>query len=127
MKGKIVALVVGLVMLMSFSSAWALTCPVGQHQVCHGGSGRGGGYRSTCTCVNNPPPTCVTAWGTQIQAGTSVILYPAYTVYYPATCQGTMVTCNYDPSTKILTLEPDITGYTVCNVVYPDTEDGGGD
>ncbi|HVN29633.1 MAG TPA: hypothetical protein VMT64_14140, partial [Candidatus Binataceae bacterium] len=59
-------------------SAQAIICPSGQHQVCHGGSGRGGGYHTTCSCVNNPPPVCVTAWGTQILAGTSIILYDTY-------------------------------------------------
>ena len=126
MKNRIVALAVAMVVLLAVGPASALTCPSGQHLVCHSGSGRGGGYRSTCTCVNNPPPTCVTAWGTQIQAGTSVILYPAYTVSYPSKCQGTIVTCDYDPTTKTLTLVPDITGYTVCNVVYPDNGDDGG-
>ena len=84
----------GLLCLVASPSA-ALTCPVGQHAVCHSGSGRGGGYRSTCSCVNNPPPTCVTSWGTQIAAGTSVILYDAYLVYLPDTCtaHGTVVSC----------------------------------
>jgi hypothetical protein len=120
-----VALVAGLAALLSGTSAWAITCPTGQHQVCHGGSGRGGGYRSTCTCVNNPPPTCVTAWGTQIPAGTSIILYDAYTVNAPDTCtaHGTTVSCSFDPTTNTLTLTPDITGYPVCNVIYDTSDD----
>jgi len=119
------SMMIGFGLLMRVAPALALTCPTGQHQVCHSGSGRGGGYHSTCSCVNNPPPTCVTAWGTQIVAGTSVILYPAYVAYYPNKCSGTMVTCDFDPTTNTLTLNPDITGYTVCNVIYPDTEDNG--
>jgi hypothetical protein len=54
-------------------------------------------------------------------------LYSAYTVNYPDTCSahGTQVDCILDPTTNAVTLAPDITGYTVCNVVYPNTEDGG--
>lgn len=129
MKRVVFPLMLGLVLFAFGTSARALTCPTGQHQVCHGGSGRGGGYRSTCSCVNNPPPVCVTAWGTQIAAGTSAILYDSYTVTAPDTCSahGTLVDCILDPSTNTVTLTPDITGYTVCNVVYPNTEDGGSD
>jgi hypothetical protein len=125
MKRVIVPLMVSLVVMALGASAQAITCPVGQHAVCHGGSGRGGGYRSTCTCVNNPPPTCVTAWGTQIPAGTSVILYDAYAVNAPDTCSahGTLVACSFDPTTNVLTLTPDITGYTVCNVIYDTNDD----
>ena len=114
-------LIAGLLALMLGTSAQALTCPVGQHAVCHGGSGRGGGYHSTCTCVNNPPPVCTTAWGTQILAGTSVILYDAYTVYAPDTCtaHGTVVSC----SMSLVLSPPGATGYPVCNVVY----DSGGE
>jgi hypothetical protein len=94
-------------------------CPAGQHSVCHGGSGRGGGYRIICTCVDNPPPVCVTAWGTQIPAGTSTVLYDAYTVYAPDTCaaHATLVSCSLD---RVLD-PPDATGYPVCHVLY----DGG--
>jgi len=90
-------------------------CPVGQHSVCHGGSGRGGGYRTICTCVSNPPPLCVTAWGTRIAAGTSVVLYDASTINAPDTCaaHGTLVSCDVhgvlDP--------PNAVGYSVCTVV----------
>ncbi len=124
MKRIAVPLMLGLVVLLSGTSARAITCPTGQHQVCHGGSGRGGGYHSTCTCVNNPPPTCVTAWGTQIPAGTSIILYDTYTVYAPDTCtHGKVVACDFNQATNTLTLIPDITGYTVCNVIYDGGED----
>jgi hypothetical protein len=125
MKGKVVSFVVGLGLLMSVSSALALTCPTGQHQVCHGGSGRGGGYRSTCSCVNNPPPVCVTAWGTQILAGTSVLLYDVNIVYAPDTCtaHATTVSCGLD----LVLSPPGATGYTVCNVYFPPDEDGGSD
>ena|ERR1700688_794683 len=114
-------LMVSLVVLLFGTSARALTCPVGQHVVCHGGSGRGGGYRSTCTCVNNPPPVCITAWGTRILAGTSTILYNTYTVNAPDTCSahGTVVSCDLN----LVLYPPNATGYPVCNVVY----DGGDD
>lgn len=107
--------------LLLATSARAITCPPGQHAVCHGGSGRGGGYRTTCTCVNNPPPVCVTAWGTQIVAGTSTILYDAYIVYAPDTCtaHGTVVSCDLN---GVLS-PPNATGYPVCSVVIPDEED----
>ena len=107
--------------LLFATSARAITCPAGQHAVCHGGSGRGGGYRSTCTCVNNPPPVCVTAWGTQIQAGTSIILYDTYIVYAPDTCSahGAVVSCDLS---GVLS-PPNATGYPVCNVVYDGGED----
>lgn len=95
-------------------------CPVGQHRVCHGGSGRGGGYRTTCTCVDNPPPVCVTAWGTSIQEGTSLVLYDTQVVYAPDTCSahGTLVSCGANGALS----PPNATGYPFCGVVY----DGGG-
>lgn len=99
----------------------ATTCPVGYHKVCHGGSGRGGGYRSICSCVVNPPPVCVTAWGTQISAGTTVTLYDTYTVYAPDTCAAHGMTVSCD-SNGVLS-PPNATGYPVCNVIY----DGAGD
>ena len=116
----IVMLAIGGVLLAETPAA-ALTCPAGQHAVCHGGSGRGGGYRSICTCVNNPPPVCVTAWGTQIAAGTSIILYDAYLVYAPDTCtaHGMVVSCSL---TGILD-PPNATGYPVCNVTISDAAD----
>jgi hypothetical protein len=103
------------------TSARAITCPAGQHAVCHGGSGRGGGYRSTCTCVNNPPPVCITAWGTPIQAGTSRILYDSYLVYAPDVCiaHATVVSCGLNG----VLYPPDATGYPVCNVIYGEGED----
>jgi len=116
---KSILVLLGVVFLAA--SVQAITCPVGQHPVCHSGSGRGGGYRSTCTCVNNPPPACVTAWGTQIQAGTSIILYDAYTVYAPDTCSahGMVVSCDLNA-----VLHPsNATGYPVCNVVYDTSDD----
>jgi hypothetical protein len=111
-------LIVSLVVLLAGTSARALTCPTGQHAVCHGGSGRGGGYKSTCTCVNNPPPVCVTAWGAQILAGTSTILYDTNIVYAPDTCtaHGTVVSCDL----SLVLSPPGATGYPVCNVVYGD-------
>ena len=120
MKSTLVMLLLGI--LLFGTSARAITCPPGQHAVCHGGSGRGGGYRSTCTCVNNPQPVCVTAWGTQIQAGTSIILYDTYIVYAPDTCSahGTVVSCGLNP---VVLSPPNATGYPVCNIVY----DGAGD
>ena len=107
-------------------SAQAIICPSGQHQVCHGGSGRGGGYHTTCSCVNNPPPVCVTAWGTQILAGTSIILYDTYTVAAPDTCSAHAIVVSCD--LNLVLTPPGATGYPVCNVVY-DTggEDGGND
>jgi len=113
---SMLVMLLGIVLLGA--SAQALTCPAGQHAVCHGGSGRGGGYRSTCTCVNNPPPVCVTAWGTQIPAGTSMILYDTYTVYAPDTCtaHGMVVSCGLN---GVLS-PPNATGYPVCNVVSAD-------
>jgi hypothetical protein len=98
------------------TSASRTPCPAGQHLACHGGSGRGGGYRTTCSCVLNPPPVCVTAWGTQIPIGTSTVLYDASTVYAPDTCaaHGTLVSCG---SNGLLT-PPGATGYPVCHVAY---------
>jgi hypothetical protein len=102
------------------------TCPAGQHRACHGGSGRGGGYKIICTCVANPPPVCVTASGTRIQAGTSILLYDTTTVQAPDTCSShaTTVSCS---STGILS-PPNAVGYPVCTVVPPptppDTNDG---
>ena len=116
MKSMLRVLLLGSMLLAA--PARAVTCPAGQHAVCHGGSGRGGGYRSTCTCVNNPPPVCVTAWGTQIAAGTSVILYSTYLVYAPDTCtaHGMVVSCDLN---GVLS-PPNATGYPVCNVVVAD-------
>ena len=102
--------------------AGATPCPAGQHRACHSGSGRGGGYHTICTCVNNPPPVCVTAWGTRIAAGSEVVLYDTLTVNAPDTCaaHGTAVSCDangvLDP--------PGATGYAVCTVF---TEPGGED
>jgi hypothetical protein len=95
--------------------AGRITCPAGQHRACHGGSGRGGGYHTTCTCVDDPPPVCVTTWGTRILLGTSTVLYDTYTVYAPDTCaaHGTLVTCG--PGGVIE--PPGATGYTVCRVL----------
>jgi hypothetical protein len=97
-------------------------CPAGQHRACHSGSGRGGGYKTVCTCVNDPPPVCVTAWGTRIAAGSEVVLYDTLTVLAPDTCaaHGTTVSCDangvLDP--------PGATGYAACTVL---TEPGGDD
>ncbi len=114
--GKLFLLALGIVLLAT--PAGAIVCPAGQHAVCHGGSGRGGGYRSTCTCVNNPPPVCVTAWGTQIAAGTSIILYDTNIVYAPDTCtaHGMVVSCDLN---GVLS-PPGATGYPVCNVLVAD-------
>ena len=127
MRAKFLSMLAGLAFLVSVSSAWALTCPTGQHQVCHGGSGRGGGYHTTCSCVNNPPPTCVTAWGTQIPAGATVMLYDAYQVYAPDTCtnHASQVMCVLNSDNTVTLVPAGATGYTVCSVLYPDTEDGG--
>ncbi len=111
-------------LLMVSTPAGAITCPTGQHAVCHGGSGRGGGYRTTCSCVNNPPPVCVTAWGTQIAAGTSIVLYDSNVVYAPDTCtaHGMVASCSLTGEL----IPPDAVGYPVCNVLSPDEgEDGG--
>ncbi len=107
--------------LLLGTSARAITCPPGQHAVCHGGSGRGGGYRTTCACVNNPPPVCVTAWGTQIAAGTSIVLYDTYTVYAPDTCSnhGMVVSCALNGVLN----PPNATGYPVCTVVSDASDD----
>ncbi len=122
------SVMVSLIVLMFAASARALTCPSGQHQVCHGGSGRGGGYHSTCSCVNNPPPVCTTAWGTQILAGTSILLYDVNIVYAPDTCTAHAATVSCDLTT--LTLSSDkgfTTGYPICNVVYDTGGDDNGD
>lgn len=113
---KRLLVVLGIVLLAT--SARAITCPAGTHAVCHGGSGRGGGYHSTCACITNPPPVCVTAWGTQIPAGTSIILYDAYLVYAPDTCtaHGMVVSCDMNAVLSPL----GATGYPVCNIVYAD-------
>ena len=90
-------------------------CPAGQHKSCHGGSGRGGGYRTTCSCVSDPPPVCVTAWGTRIPAGTSVTLYDTNLVRAPDTCgaHATVVSCD-----AIGILAPaGAVGYPMCSVV----------
>jgi hypothetical protein len=98
------------------------SCPAGTHRVCHGGSGRGGGYHSTCTCVANPPPLCVTSYGSQVAPGSPVTLYDALTVTYPDTCaaHGFVTTCEngaFNPP------PPPSYGYIVCNVVSPDGGD----
>jgi hypothetical protein len=90
-------------------------CPAGTHKACHGGSGRGGGYKSICSCVINPPPVCVTAWGTRIPAGTTITLYDTNVVYAPDTCTAHALSVSCD-STGVLH-PPDATGYPVCNVV----------
>ena len=118
-------LVVLLGTLLLAASARALTCPTGQHAVCHGGSGRGGGYRRFCSCVNNPPPVCITAWGTRIPAGTSIMLYNTFIVSAPDTCaaHGMVVSClgNTLVSPPVLVLNPpNATGYPVCHVVSAD-------
>jgi len=117
---KVGLLLLGIVLLGASASA-AITCPTGQHAVCHSGSGRGGGYRSTCTCVNNPPPVCVTAWGTRVQAGTAIILYDTYLVHAPDICiaHATVVFCGLNG----VLYPPDATGYPVCNVVYGEAGD----
>jgi hypothetical protein len=95
-------------------------CPAGEHRACHGGSGRGGGYKTVCTCVRDAPPTCTTAWGTSIAAGTSVTLYDTNLVYAPDTCaaHGSPVSCDasggLDP--------PGAVGYPVCSVVTGETD-----
>ena len=101
------------------------TCPPGQHRACHSGSGRGGGYHTTCTCVPNPPPVCVTASGVHLQAGTTVLLYDTTAVTAPDTCDAhaTTVSCS---ATGVLS-PSNATGYLVCNVVPtptpPDSEE----
>lgn len=52
MRGLSASLIGSLGFLLLGTSAWALTCPTGKHSVCHGGSGRGGEYHTTCSCVN---------------------------------------------------------------------------
>jgi hypothetical protein len=112
-------------LLLTPSISGALTCPAGQHAVCRGGSGRGGGYRTTCSCVTNPPPRCVTAWGTHIPAGTSIILYATYLVYAPDTCSahGMVVSCDLN---GVLS-PPNAMGYPVCSVVVYDPSDDPGE
>jgi hypothetical protein len=97
-------------------------CPTGQHRACHSGSGRGGGYHTICSCVADPPPVCVTAWGTRIAAGSAVVLYDTLTVIAPDTCaaHGTTAFCDAHG-----VLDPvDATGYPTCTVL---TERGGDD
>jgi hypothetical protein len=67
----------------------------------------------------------VTAWGTQILAGTSIILYDAYLVAAPDTCSNhaTVVSCDLNLQLS----PPGATGYPVCNVVYDTNGDGGND
>jgi hypothetical protein len=91
-------------------------CPAGQHRSCHGGSGRGGGYKTTCTCVINPPPVCVTAWGTQIPAGTSLTLYDTNLVHAPDTCgaHATVVSCDANG----ILAPAGAVGYPLCSVVF---------
>jgi hypothetical protein len=93
-------------------------CPTGTHRVCHSGSGRGGGYHSTCTCVANPPPVCVTSYGSQVASGGPVTLYDALTVTYPDTCvaHGFVTTCDNGAFNPV---PPPSYGYIVCSVVYP--------
>jgi hypothetical protein len=98
------------------------SCPAGTHRVCHSGSGRGGGYHSTCTCVANPPPVCVTSYGSRVASGSSVTLYDTLTATYPDTCaaHGFVTTCVnavFNPA------PPPSYGYIVCNIVYPDGGD----
>jgi hypothetical protein len=96
----------------------AALCPTGQHRACHSGSGRGGGYRIICNCVDNPLPVCVTAWGTRIPAGTTTTLYDVSTVTAPDSCaaHATVVSCS---ATGVLD-PPGATGYPVCVMVGDD-------
>lgn len=71
--------------------------------------------------VVNPPPVCVTSWGSSIAAGTSIILYDSYLVNAPDTCSayGSVVSCDLSG-----VLAPaGATGYTVCNVAYDTSDD----
>ncbi|HSP97089.1 MAG TPA: hypothetical protein VL049_07570 [Candidatus Dormibacteraeota bacterium] len=109
------------VVAMAPSAAMAIVCPAGQHAVCHGGSGRGGGYRTTCACVTNPPPVCVTAWGTRIPGGTPIILYNANVVYAPDTCSAHALVATCDLAGVLY--PPNVAGYTLCTVIYGEPND----
>ncbi len=103
------------------TGASGTACPIGQHRVCHSGSGRGGGYRRICSCVANPPPVCVTSWGTQIQIGTSIVLYDVNMAHAPDTCSAhaTVVSCDSSGALN----PPNSTGYPSCIDVHDETGD----
>lgn len=96
-------------------------CPLGQHLACHGGSGRGGGYRRICSCIANPPPVCITPWGTRIQSGTSVVLYDVNMAHAPDMCSAhaTVVSCDSSGALN----PPNSTGYPSCIDVRDETND----
>lgn len=85
-------LLVCLIVLGLSGPVSALVCPAGQHVQCTGGSGRGGGYHSTCTCVTNPPPPCQTPWGTYVYDGYGIYSYSVTGTAWPDTCSNYQTT-----------------------------------
>lgn len=60
----------------------ALTCPADQHVQCTGGSGRGGGYHTSCTCA---PDMC--NFGMQwVAVGGTIYSYTVSDTVYPDVC-----------------------------------------
>lgn len=84
---KKILLSLGLVIWMG-SVGMAIVCPSGQHAQCTGGSGRGGGYRSTCTCVAD---ACNFGYQSY-PVGSTVVSYTQYQAVIPDDCSNYAVT-----------------------------------
>jgi hypothetical protein len=114
-----------ILLLMAMSPiAWSITtgpstCPDGSTRHCQGGSGRGGGYRTTCTCVQNPPPSCVAPSGNSVVSGNVIYTYSVAAVTVPDDCSNYQVvsTCN----SGVFDVPP--SAYPSCVVNYPQTPD----
>lgn len=82
--------------------AVAIVCPAGEHAHCTSGSGRGGGYRSTCTCVAD---ACNFGYASY-PVGSTVTSYTQYQAVIPDDCsnyavQSTCVANNtWNPPTQ---------------------------
>lgn len=107
---KKVLMSLGLVVLLG-SAAMALTCDAGTHRVCTSGSGRGGGYHSTCSCA---PDACNFGY-TSYPVGSTVTSYTQYQAVIPDDCSNYAIT-----STCVgnQTWAPDTQGL-FCNNVSP--------
>lgn len=92
---------------------WAITCPDGEHAQCHSGSGRGGGYRTVCSCAAD---SC--SFGYQVvPVGGVITSWTVGTVAYPDTCDSYTVqsTCVANQ-----VLQPGPAVYQGCGVSYPE-------
>lgn len=92
-----------LIVILGFANgAYAITCPAGEHSQCHGGSGRGGGYKTTCACIAD---SCSFYYGTY-PVGSVVTSYTQYQATIPDDCSNYTVqsTCiannNWSPAPR---------------------------